>query len=165
MGRGTLGFGSLVVVAGRGRCWGSAVAVVGVAVGLVSGAVDWVGAGSVAGGVGVGEGVVVGVGVLVGVGRVRHWVVGGGVAVVELAGCGVVPAGGHVDPAAGGFGEGGLVAEVPGHVGGRDQGAQRPVGTGSGQGGAGGGELADQVGVLVGPGQDTGGAGLDPDQG
>src|SRR2546423_2288339 len=101
------------------------------------------------GGVGVGEGVVVGVGVGVGVDRVRCRAVRRAVVVVELAGGGVVPAGGHVDPAAGGFGEGGLVAEVPGHVGGRDDGAEGPVGAGSGQGGAGRGELAHDVAVLV----------------
>src|SRR5262249_5607188 len=62
------------------------------------------------------------------------------------------------------LGPAGLVAEVAGHAGAGDDGAERPVGGGSGQCGTGGGEVGDDVGVFVGPGQYPGYAGLDADE-
>src|SRR5262249_24446397 len=73
--------------------------------------------------------------------------------------------GGHVDPAGVELGEAGLVAEVPGHTRAGDDGAEWAVGGGPGEGAAGGGELADDVGVQVGPGQDAGGTGLHANEG
>src|SRR5207244_886605 len=78
--------------------------------------------------------------------RVRCRVVG-----VELARVGVVPAGGHVDAVGGGVGPAGLVAEVTDSARGGQHLAEGVVGGGAGQRGKVGSELANDIGVQVGP--------------